>query len=420
MNKKNVSLIVLMFVCTSSASLGLADSRKHAHHAKNAVPAVCTKPGALPSLSCARAPNAVFDNNGRLWLAWASDGHVYVNYSDDKGKTFSKPVAVNRIPEVIAARGENRPKVAINQKGYVYVSWTQRLKKRFSGHIRFSRSIDHGEHFSDPVTVNDHREVTSHRFEALGINKKGDIYLAWLDKRDKLKAESSGRKYRGAALYFALSRDNGRTFEPNKKIQDHSCECCRVVMAIDTDQLPVILWRHIFGKNTRDHALVKFTSRNQPGKPVRVSHDNWQVDGCPHHGPAISVADDGVYHLAWFNNAPDRHGLFYAHSSDKGQTFSTPVRFGNYNKSAAHPQVLSKGELVFLAWKEFDGKQSKLYYKKSTDGGLQWSAPLLLAKSSSATDHPLLISDKHTVYAAWHRRGEDYRLIPITTLTHSH
>lgn len=416
MNKRNISLLVLMIVSIASTTPGLADNHKHAHHATSAAPAVCTKPGTLPSLRCAHAPNAVFDNTGRLWLAWASGAHVYVNYSDDKGKNFSNPVAVNRVPEIIAARGENRPKIAISRQGYVYVSWTQRLKKRFSGHIRFSRSIDHGEHFSDPITVNDHRAVTSHRFEALGISKRGDIYLAWLDKRDLLAAKKAGRKYNGAALYYALSTDGGKTFKPNKKVADSTCQCCRVVMAIDADGLPVIGWRHIFGKNTRDHALVKFTGRNQAGKPIRVSHDNWQVDGCPHHGPAISIANDGIYHLAWFNNAPERHGLFYAHSRDSGQTFSTPINFGNYKKNAAHPQVFSKGKHIFLAWKEFNGKQSELYIKRTSDGGRQWSSPRLLATSHSDTDYPLLIADQQTIYAVWHRRGEEYQLIPVSTL----
>lgn len=391
----------------------LAEARKHSQDHASAASTVCAKENAMPSLRCAHAPSARFDRQGRLWLAWAYAGHVYVNYSDDRGQSYSPPVVVNVTPEMIAARGENRPKIEIDRQGRLYVSWTQKLAARFSGHIRFSYSVDGGRRFAEPMTVNDHREMTSHRFESLAVNERGDIYIAWLDKRDRLEAEAKGDEYRGAALYYAVSTDGGRSFSSNQKVIDHTCECCRTAMAIDHDDLPVILWRHIFGKNIRDHALVKFVSPTQPGKVLRASYDYWQIDGCPHHGPDISIADDGIYHLVWFNNAPKRHGLFYARSSDQGQSFSTAVNFGNYQARASHPQVLSLGEKVFLAWQEFDGKHALLMVMQSNNGGKQWSEPERMAKADGGTDYPLLLSNNNRVYLAWHRRGQAYQLFPL-------
>lgn len=80
-------------------------------------------------------------------------------------------------------------------------------------------------------------------------------------------------------------------------------------MALDRDGVPLVFWRHIFDRNVRDHALLKLDNKSTL---MRVSHDQWAVDACPHHGPAISVAYDGTRHLAWYNNAPERQGLFYA------------------------------------------------------------------------------------------------------------
>lgn len=400
--------LLLVIVSTTQA-----ETKKHGHHKHAAVPIGCEKSDTTPSLRCARTPNATFDRQGRLWVVWVIGKHVYVSYSDDQSMSYSHAVKVNNNPEDIAARGENRPKLAVDRHGRIFVSWTQKLKKRFSGHIRFSRSLDGGKSFSEPITVNDHLEVTSHRFESLALNEKGDIFLAWLDKRDKLAKKQQGKDYHGAAVYYTVSRDNGKSFHKNIKVSDHSCECCRTAMAVDTDQLPVVLWRHIFGKNIRDHALVKFKSNNSPGNVVRVSHDNWRIDGCPHHGPAISIASDGVYHLAWFNNAPESHGLFYANSKDQGLHYSNSVSFGNYQAQASHPQVLSIGKHVFLAWQEFDGKTASLMLMTSNDHGSQWSDAKRLAVTDGVADYPLLLSHQQAVYVAWHRPGQDYQLIPI-------
>ena len=383
-------------------------------HRNATVPDNCKKIK-IPTLQCAPTTSAHFDKKGVLWVAWSSSGHVYVSRSNDKGKTYNPPVSVNRTPELVYAKGENRPKLAFGNNDEIYVSWTKKLtEKRFSGHIRFSRSIDGGKFYSDPVTVNDHLEITSHRFDSIAVNKKGDIYIAWLDKRDLLAAKRAGKKYNGSALYYAVSTDEGRTFLKNKKIADTSCECCRTAIAIDTDQLPVIVWRHIFGDNIRDHGIVKFSQRNQPGKMKRLSYDKWHIEGCPHHGPSISIAADGIYHTTWFNNAPERHGLFYANSTDKTATFSTPINFGNYDKSAAHPHVLSRGKQVYIVWKEFDGKQSSLYLKQSYDSGRSWSKPKQLATTTATTDHPFVISDRQNVYASWHKIGENFNLLKIS------
>ncbi len=141
------------------------------------------------SQDCAKTMSSVFDAHGRLWSAWVNGQYLYVNYSDDKGLTFSQAVKVNVVAEKIAAGREHRPKIKVSDAGLVFLSWTKKLAKRFTGDIRFSRSVDGGKSFTVPVTVNDNREIISHRFDVLGVNKKGDIYISWLDKRDKQQAK---------------------------------------------------------------------------------------------------------------------------------------------------------------------------------------------------------------------------------------
>jgi len=416
-SKKTVSALFFSLLCMGLilSQPGVAMKMDRSKHNKSAVPEVCRNKNAIPTIQCAPTTTAAFDNQGKLWVAWYKTGHIYVSQSDNKGKTFTPPVTVNRIPENVYARGENRPKIAFGIKGEVYLSWTQKLKqKRFSGHIRFSRSIDGGKYFSDPITVNDHLEVTSHRFDALAVNNKGDIYLAWLDKRDLLAAQKVGVKYNGAALYYALSTDGGKTFRKNKKIADNTCQCCRVAMAIDERQLPVIVWRHIFAGNIRDHGIVNFSKADQANKPLRLSYDNWKIKGCPHHGPAISVSNDGLYHTTWFNNAPESHGLFYANSKNRAARFSKALNFGDYKKSASHPHVLSIDERVYIVWKEFDGKYSSLNLMMSSDAGESWSEPKQVMKTAAVSDHPFLINDEENIYISWHRSGEEYRLIRVS------
>ena len=363
-------------------------------------------------LNCAPAPSARFDQHGRLWLAWSHAGHVYVNYSDDKANSYSPPVIVNRIPEAISARGENRPKI-IPADGKIYVSWTTPLEKRFTGHVRFSVSNDNGEHFSDPIIVNDNLDITGHRFEAMSVNEKGEVFIAWLDKRDRLQAKQQGKNYHGAALYYSWSQDGGKTFQPNLKIIDHSCECCRVVMDIDHKQLPVILWRHIYGKNIRDHSLVTFTKKDVPEQVQRVSFDQWKIDACPHHGPDMDISNNKDIHLTWFDNAADRHGLFYARRNSDG-SLTEAINIGDYQAAASHPNVISVNENVWLVWKQFDGKQASVWLQRSETNGTHWHDAKKIAVTDADADYPFLIRDKDKVYLQWQTKNEGFQLIELT------
>lgn len=361
---------------------------------------------ARPSL----AVTATFDEHGRLWIASIRDRHVEVSHSGDRGATFSPPVKVNAEPEYILGDGENRPKIVV-RRGVVYVAYTRGLSKPMTGDIRFARSIDGGRTFTPPVTVNDNHDVISHRFEALSVADDGTVHLAWLDKRDLHAAQARGEPYRGAALYYAVARDGGARFAPNQKLADHTCECCRVAMALDGDGVPVIAWRHIFEPNTRDHAVLRLDGRSAL---ARLSHEQWAIDACPHHGPAIAIGSDGVYHFAWFSGASASPGLFYARSADRGRSFSSPLRFGDADAQPGHAQVLSHAGQVYLAWKEFDGTSAHVRGMVSRDGGRTWSATETLASTAGTSDHPLLVSDGGQAYLSWNTRKEGYRLIPIS------
>lgn len=356
----------------------------------------------------ALAVSATFDSEGRVWRAEVRERHVWLSHSPDQGRSFNPPVRVNALPENIAADGENRPKVVVAGQR-VYLSWTQSLDRPYTGHVRFSRSLDGGKTFAEPITVNDNREIISHRFESLLVDAAGRIHLAWLDKRDAAAARAGGQPHVGAALYHAVSEDGGQTFGANRRLAANSCECCRVATALDKDGAPLVFWRHVFGRNVRDHALLKLDGRSEL---VRVSHDQWEVDACPHHGPALSVAPDGARHLAWFNNAPARHGLFYARMEADGR-LSSPLPFGNFDAQAAHPSVVTVGTRVVLAWKEFDGERAAVRAMVSPDGGRNWSAPRVIADSAGASDHPLLIADGNATYLSWNTVREGYRLLPI-------
>lgn len=377
----------------------------HEAHTESDVGAKSSKPHDL-------AMSVAFDKSGRLWRACVKAGRVLVDYSDNKGKSFSQSVAVNNEPQKIGAEGEMRPKIAIGMEGNIYVTWTQALDKPYSGHIHFSRSSDGGLHFSQPIVVNDNLDVITHRFDSLTVADDGAIYIAWIDKRDLEKEKAQGRKYEGAAVYYAVSSDGGLSFRPNIKAADHSCECCRIAMAPARDGGVAMFWRHVFADGARDHAMAHLTPQSA-SVPVRATFDHWNIDACPHHGPAMARGGDWGWHLAWFNGAAEHQGLFYARMDGAAWVSSPPKPFGNSAAQAAHPSLLSLGEHVFLSWKELTEDATLIMLTESDDGGRTWNAAREIARTSGAADYPFLVTDGKGAYLSWNTQQEGYRLIVL-------
>lgn len=399
-------LFILSFVACSTVSekqlpQNTAGQEHQGHQAKHCETA---------SIVCSETVNASFDPNGTLWLAWVNNNQIYVQSSDGQGKTLSEPVVVNRQPESVIAHDEYRPKVESDGKGHVYLTWTMALEKRHTGHIRFSRSIDGGKTFSEPVTVNDNLDVISHRFDSLALGKNGEVFVAWLDARDKEKAKANQQEHKGSSIYYTWSDNAGKSFYPNQLVAEYSCECCRLATAVDQDNLPVIAWRHVFDGEIRDHGLIKFTSWKTPGDIRRMSDEQWHIDACPHHGPGLSIAEDGSYHAVWFSGAADKQGLFYAHSNDGGHSFSPAVAFGG--AGAGHPHVVALGSRVAIVWSEFDGKQRLVKLMQSHDGGVSWSAATQQAATTGNADYPFLLTNGQSIYLSW-KTAEDYRFVSI-------
>lgn len=389
--------------CTAAVIVG-GISVAAAQHRHGAAQPPC----ATADLACATAATPAFAPDGSLWLAWSAGGQVMVARSTDLGRSFAPPIAINRARAKIDNGPDARAKLAIDKSGRVHVAYAVFQDERYNGRVYVSHSLDGGG-FSEPRPITD--DTTSQRFETVGIDPSGELFVAWLDKRNAAAARSEGKTYPGAALAFSWSKDGDESFAPVRIAQDQTCECCRLGIGFAGPHRPVVAFRNIFDGTTRDHAVMTFADVDTPGPIYRVSVDDWKTNVCPHQGPALTIAE-GAYHIAWFTNGQARQGLFYARSLDDGANFSPPMAIGTKDR-AERPALIAQGRRVWLAWKEFDGEATVVKLVASTDNGASWSAPEALASTSDASDHPLLVGDGRSVFLSWLTKADGYRLLPL-------
>ena len=230
--------------------------------------------------------------------------------------------------------------------------------------------------------------------------------MFWHDERNR-----TDWKQLGNAVYYTTIDGQSR-LTVAQKLSDTLCDCCRIAAAFDSDGEAVLMARFIYPGGIRDHGLIKTQAGSKNPLEWRVTFDQWAIEACPDHGPAIAISDNN-YHIAWFTQGSVRQGLFYAYSSDRGQHFSNPLTLGDAGKLPSHPDVMATGKRITLCWIEFDGNKTQLRVMQSHDGGRTWSHAKSIAESTADVDYPFLLSHNEAVFVSWNSKNEGYRLIPI-------
>ncbi len=352
---------------------------------------------------------AAFGPDGKLWRILPSQQSVSVDYSTDYGKTFSTAARIHLADQSIHLWDENPPSIAVDRKGGVYVLYFADDKQ--SSTSFFSYSGD-GAQFSTPTKISSAADSWYHYQTEMLLDTGGQVHFLWHDLRDRIEYKKLGGG--DLSLYYtAIKTDTLGKLPEDKRVAKNICSCCRTAMDKDKDGSLIILARFVYTDNIRDHGLLRISQNKQTSEPWRVTFDDWQIEGCPAHGPALSIGQDGRYHITWFTQGEKRSGLFYASSNDQGKHFSSPMQIGDPDKLPGRADVLALNKEVALVWKVFDGIKTRIESMYSMDSGMQWSPIRTLAESSSQSAHPALITDGKQIYLSWNSLDTGYMLVPV-------
>ncbi len=155
-------------------------------------------------------------------------------------------------------------------------------------------------------------------------------------------------------------------------------------------------------------------------RPVNISRTPKIFSWLPRM--VITSGDPSRVYVLWqeivFSGGTHGGELFFARSTDGGNTFHDPINLSNSiagdGKGRLTPRYWHNGSLdlalgpqrtLYAAWTEYEGA---LWFSRSTDGGERFSKPLRIAAEGAtpARGPSLAVAADNTVYLAW-TVGED-------------
>jgi hypothetical protein len=346
-------------------------------------------PGGAPDLAIAGGETAA------LYAAVRSDG---------KGRDavfceglLREPAApnctqLNAVAGETRDNGENSPVLRSTPDGTLYATWIAKdPRHELANQVRFTRRPPGGAPWDIPYTLNDDAEPATHDFHIAGVAPDGALYVFWLDRREGPKGEAAPYPSGGiagpepllpdsAALYGAVSHDDGATFEPNFRVAGNICACCRPAVAF-LDGRILLAYRSVTAAKVRNIVLVESADRARSwSRPRIVSDDGWTLDACPHSGPAL-VAARGELVAAWMDGSDGISKVHAARSTGGGASFGKRVRISQPDGTANHPRLLALADALLIALEHSPaGRGSEAVYRisgwdLSFDGHSVFTAP---------------------------------------------
>ncbi|MDQ4101746.1 MAG: glycoside hydrolase [Thermoproteota archaeon] len=245
---------------------------------------------------------------------------IYIKKSADGGENFagnSNSSATETTTEVLNLSNNpgfsNHPQIAANDEK-VHVGWID--DSLGNNEIFLARSIDNGSTFSDPINLSNTTNTNSRNLELTAF--KNNVYAVWLDE---------DRQGNGIIL-FKASNDGGETFGN-----------------------PITIARNVTTNN--DFTFPKVAAYGNNVYIAWNEADNWSTQG---EGEIIT-------------------DLLYVKSSDRGNTFSPPVKLNNNGEKVGEAQLAAYNNAVYVVWgsSPYDHVTSNLFFTKSMDNGNTFS-----------------------------------------------
>ena len=322
--------------------------------------------------------------------------------SRDGGRTWVEEVAAN--PERRSTQGDDA--VVFGPDGTLYHSYISfdglRVPRpplaRNGVFVRRADPAPRGWHA--PVPVVDHRNTVA-PFEDKpwpGVDRsvrsphRGHVYVAWT----RFDEYGSKRPDCRTEIHFSRSSDGARSFAAPLRISDRQGTCLDdddtvegAVPAAGPDGEVYVAWSGPAGlviDRSDDGGLTFGTDRLVTEIP-----GGWDID-IPQlsrsNGMPVTVVDvssgsrRGTVYVAWID---ERHGdpdVFVTSSSDRGQTWSAPVRVNADSIGSGRHQFFvwlavdpSDGQLHVVYHDRLDAKTSdtRVVLARSEDGGRTWA-----------------------------------------------
>lgn len=195
-------------------------------------------------------------------------------------------------------------------------------------------------------------------------------------------------------IYYKRSTNGGTTWTPDTRLTNNTATSHFPSIAV-WGQAVHVVWEEYRDGNAEIYYKRSFDGGTSWGADTRLTNDP-----ASSLSPSVGVVDNQV-HLTWFDQRDGNNEVYYKRSADGGLSWSADTRLTSNPSSSIFSAIAVSKAMVHIAWEEHRDGNGEIYYKRSTDGGITWEAETGLTNNAAQSFSPSISANVLDVNVAW-------------------
>ena len=234
-------------------------------------------------------PELVSTDDGTLHLVWfrelGSNKNIMYSKSIDDGMTFSDPIQINQNSNSIVAYAQSGPKIKFrgNELLTIYMDHRSGLTN-----IYMNYSSDNGITWSEDILISDQSYLQAYTdFE---VAPDGTIHLVYY---------SYNQNYSFNSVRYSMAQSGSFDFSPSIAVgittdSQEPCDCCQPDLEISENGDIYLAYRNNINNIRDTYIAIKPSGSNSFNQLIRASFHNDYNNHCPSSGPSMAIDDNYI------------------------------------------------------------------------------------------------------------------------------
>jgi hypothetical protein len=221
----------------------------------------------------------------------------------------------------------------------------------------------------------------------IAVDSSGKLHIVWSD--DKTGNDE---------IYYQKSTNGGTTWSTSRRLTWTSGDSQDPAIAVDLSDCLHVVWRDI----TPGNFAIYYKKSTDGGASWTTGQRLSMVPG-DSGNPGIAVDPSGRLHLVWYNSVGGESDIYYKRSTNSGASWTASQRLTWTTGFSAYPAIgVDLSGTVHVVWYDNTPGNYEIYYKRSTDSGASWTASQRLTWTSGTSYVPRIAADSSgKVHMVW-------------------
>ncbi len=195
-------------------------------------------------------------------------------------------------------------------------------------------------------------------------------------------------------IYYKRSTDGGVTWGEDTRLTNKSADSWYPSIAVSGSVV------HVAWDDDRDGNNEIYYKRSEDGGSTWGSDTRLTNNSANSYRPSLAISGS-VVHIVWYDDRDGNWEIYYKRSTDGGLNWEPDMRLTNDPANSFNACVVVSGSFVHIVWTDYRDGNGEIYYKRSTDGGVSWGQDVRLTSDIFASTRACVATNDSVVNIVW-------------------